>query len=757
MPLNTHYSGRLNTAINRTLEKSYGRDGKFYEIFNKYGFYDVNDENNGLTKEQIAQVPVINQTRFTQFSNAIAEMIRFVLADSNYGILTKDMQNIIDKLDIRSSSNNAQLNAIGTGLASTAGTLLAPLALIDASRRIADAQSTMAMGSNPFNADLIPPIAIGLDGLPVSIANTFKNGFFQPNWDFLYRLEPIKSNKFYETGDGKIRIGCNIILDQGGDKKELILKNIFSVNTTDKNLTPIGDTKGGLSVEQYEIIKSASNDDSFIVLDSDSKYGNFRLNEAQIQSSFFKYVQIRLWNAITNRRNWSHSHWGALTHNSCPEYLKSAICSYLWTNGLAIEPDKSDESAYISYCLTIGMYYLTGYQYKIVMNPIDGVDRIISNSGENVSVNDAELDTDYEISDIDSNNIIALHGVPRDREIAEIYFTWIADILTRLTNSTNGNTIDIQTRKRRIAEANLIYRGLGYPTISYGDNVKKLNIFHQTSELRIRKFDKIMNSTIIRYANEGVAGGMGANNSLVEPELNSVKINYDSTARQDIMTELSLNVIRNICTDAGVREINITSTYRPPEIQVRAMFNNLQNNKRVNYAPPGRNVVKVYDDHKKRYGIPFGQAITDSIQIEETKQAMIMAVENGPPERISKHCVNPVVVQAVDISPTRMVPANKISTFRLVAIQYEQQGILKAFLGPKPEGPGSDPAFHIEIWQDNRAPDGFSDQAVVNNALPDVLFRLNNTNLTMPSNWINPLIKDHIDYKNDLDDIDEQI
>ena len=92
--MNTHYSGRLAKAIERTLKKAEGREGKFYEIFNSHGYYDVNDENNGLTKEQREQVPVENQTRFTQFSNAIADMFRFALADGEYGLLTKDMQNI---------------------------------------------------------------------------------------------------------------------------------------------------------------------------------------------------------------------------------------------------------------------------------------------------------------------------------------------------------------------------------------------------------------------------------------------------------------------------------------------------------------------------------------------------------------------------------------------------------------------------------------------------------------------------------------
>lgn len=760
MPLNTHYSGRLANAIERTMKKSEGREGKFYEIFNKHGFFDVDDENNGLTKEQREQVPVEDQTMFTQFANAISDMFRFALADGEYGILTKDMQNIVDKLDVRSSANNAQLNAIGTGLtAASSIPILAPLASIDPSRRIMDAQTTMMMGTNPFNADLIPPIAIGLDGLPVSISNVFKAGFFQPNWDFLYSQETVKSNKFYGTGDGKMRIGANILLDQGGDRRDLFLKNIFSVNSTDKNLTPVGDVKGGLTADQYDLIREAATLSPSTVLDEDNgvaEYRDFRLNESQIQASFFKYVQMRLWGAITNRRNWAHSHWGSLTHNSCPEYVKSAVCSFLWTNGLAIEANKSDESAFISYCSSMGVYYLTGYQYRVSMSPIEGFNRIISESGENVAFEDAKLDADYVLDENVDGNIVALHGLPKDQGIANRYFTWIADILLRLTASTNGEETDINIRKRRVAEANLIYKGLGHPTVEYGASLSKLDYFHSEGGLKERKFDLLINSEILRYPNEGSAGGTGPNGSLIEPEIDAVKINYDSSARPEVVTDLTLNVIRRICVDAGVREINITSTYRPPEVQARVMFQNLQKGNRINYAAPGRAVVKVYDDKKKSFGLGYNEPMTDANQIAETKDAMLTQIEASPPQNVSKHAGNPNVVQAIDISPTRMKPISRKASFRSVAMQYHKQGVLKSFLGPKPDGPGKDPAFHIEVWQDERAPEGFSSEPAINNKLPEEPFQLKNPNFTKPSAWINPIAKDHVDAVNSINDSEDQ-
>ena len=750
MAMNTHYSGRMEKAILRTLKEAAGREGKFYQIFNKYGYYDVNDEQNGLTKEQREQVPIENQTRFTQFANALVEMFAFVLSDGQYGVITKDMQNIVDKLDIRSSANNAQLNAIGNGLSSLASSTaaFAPLASVDASRKIADTQTTMTMGSNPFNADLIPPIAIGLDGLPVSIANVFKPGFFQPNWDFLYQQEPIKSSKFYDSGDGKMRIGCNILLDQGGDKRDLFLKNIFAVNTTDKDLQPLGDVKGGLSAEEYEIVRTASTANVSILTSDDvdetnSKIRSFRLNDSQIQASFFKYVQLKLWGAINNKKNWAHSHWGALTHNSCPEYVKSAVCSFLWTNGLSIESGKSDESAFISYCLYMGINYLIGYQYSVSMYPIVGVDKVLSDKGSVIVVENAGLTAnEYGI-------VVASNGLPKDTAIANQYFTWIADILMRLTASNNAPETDIALRKRRVAEANLIYKGLGHPTVTYGDPISKLDYFHTEGGLKDRKFDKLIGAKIFRYANEGSAGGVGTNGALVEPAKDAVTINYDATANSSVVTELTLNVLRYLCVQAGVREIYITSTYRPPEIQLRAMFNNLQSNNRVSYGPAGRAVVDIYDNKKKSYGVGYTSPLKDASQVDSTKKAMLDKINASPPEKVSKHAAHPTVVQALDISPTRMYPLSRKASFRAVCMQALKDGVLRAFLGPKPEGPGSDPAFHIEIWQNgNGNTEQYSSAPAVNNALPTVLFNMSNPNLRKSTSWLNPIAKDHVDSVN---------
>ena len=734
MPTNSHYSGRMATAITRTYDSAKGREGKFYSILNSYGFYDVNDQNNGLTKEQREQVPVENQTRMSQLSTAIADMFSYFLADGDNGIITNDMQAIVDTLDIRGSANAAQLNAVGAGLSAIGQGPLAPLQGINASRQMAEAQTTSVMGSSPFNADLIPPIAIGLDGLPVSIANTFKAGFFQPNWDFLYQQENIKSNKFYFTGDGKTRLGANIVLDQGGARRDLFIKNVFAVNTVDKNLTPLGDVKGGLTAEQFAIVKAAATMNENQIA-ADSKYSGFTITDAQIQASFFKYVQSTLWDVINNRQNWAHSHWGALTHNSCPEYVKTAVCSFLWTNGLSIDPSKSSEAGFISYCVTMGIYYLTGYQYSVNMYGISGFDQTIDSTGKAVTVTT-------------TGPMVASKGLPKNSTIANQYFTWIADILLRLTYSTNSTETDIRMRKRRVSEANLIYKGLGKPSVEYGASISKLDVFHGQSELKNRNFDKIMGATILRYPNEGVAGGTADSGALATPEEGSVTIKFGSGVKSEQLSELTANVIKSLCGSAGVTEVIVTSLYRPADVQAATMFNNLQSNKRVSYAPAGKAIVAIYDEAKSTYGLKSNEPFTDPSQISKVKGDMIEAIKKSPPQSISKHSADPTIIQAVDISPSRLSPTNKSESLRTVLLQAKADGILKAFLGPSPKGPGSDPAYHIEVWQNEKAPTGFANASFKNNAPPTVSFVMLNTNLKKSSTWTNPILKDHNDAVN---------
>ena len=259
-----------------------------------------------------------------------------------------------------------------------------------------------------------------------------------------------------------------------------------------------------------------------------------------------------------------------------------------------------------------------------------------------------------------------------------------------------------------------------------------------------------MNGTLLRYSNEGVAGGSGSNGSLATPEEGSVTIKFDSGVKSSQLTELSANVIKSLCASAGINEVIVTSLYRPPESQAQTMFNNLQKNNRISYAPAGKKIVAIYDSYKEKYGLSSTTPFTDVSQIEKVRGEMLNAIKSAPPEAISKHSADPSNLQAIDISPTRMVPNNKSPSLREILLSAKEQGILKAFLGPAPKGPGDDPAYHIEIWQNEKAPKGYESAKFTNASPPTVAFTMQNSNLKKSTTWLYPLLKDHNDMSNEM-------
>ncbi len=711
--LNSHYSGRFKNFITKLHEKA---PAKFYEILNSHNFYDVKDENNSLTPEQRASIRPENQSRMSDFSKAFADMLLWFMGDDDEGLVTKSVQETVDKLDVRASANAAKVDTIGNSISAIAQGPLAPLQGINLAQQIAGSQVAAAMGTSIFDPDLIPPVNFGINfSLPADVANIYKSGFFRPDWKFLYDKE-FKSNRFYYTQDGGLKIGTGI--DLGAAPSELWLKRIFSVTSVSKDLTPIGDPIGGVSESDYTTlikakgygIKTESND-PFIGL-SDPVISNFSLNDGQVMTSFYKYVDANLWEPINNRRNWVNGHWGALGHNSCPSSVRTAVCSFIWDTGLALEPNKSDEAALISYCLQMGMYYLTGFKYKVRMTGIEGVNTVPA--GQTLNPGETKI----------------IQGVPKNKNIANTYFTWIADILVRTTHNINGDTIALDKRKRRIEEANLIYGYLGMPLIDFGKPLSDLPYLHSTAGLKDRKFDKLIEASIFRYANEGAPGGSGSGHSINEPTTSNIVINYIQTVDKSSISAYTLKVIKFLFSQAGITSLTITSSARTPKDQARVMFNNLERGNRIEYKEPGQEVVNIYDVEK-----PKGTSDAD------IKNAMENKIKNLYPRLVSRHTIEPTFVNVIDIAPNSLKPGNKSKLLEEVLDDNTGPGkLLDQFLGPGVDR-GNDPAYHLVIPQDDQS----SQLEFTNDALPDVSFTLkNNTNFKFSNAWLVPLAKDRL-------------
>ena len=763
-----HFDNRMIEAVNAALEKAisipnekgagFATEGEFYRIFKKHDFYDVADTNNKLTEEQRAQVPLHAQYRYSNFANAIAEMLQFFFNDEDIGILNQ-LDDIILKLDVNATIANDKTNSIAKSMDIAAATNIAGVPNVGAIgstntiMQIKEYLTGFVMGVNPWNPDLLSPSfsGIGMPDINIGVLGNLQlPGFFTPSWDFLYEYES-KKNRFYQTGQGGLKIGVNIDVSE---YNEINLKKIFGVIVADSKISVSGNLKGGVQGKDFEIIRDASKAAITILEDTDPTYDNirnFRLNDDQMRSSFYELVQLKLWNVIKNRNNWAHGHWGALTNNAMPSYMRNAICSYVWSVGLALEPGKSDEAALISYLVTTGLYYYIGWQHPVRLAAIPEVDRAIMDNGELIGPSSTPP--------LSGDKTVA--GLPKDITIAKRYWEWAADCIIRFTNSASGEELGVAMRRRRVAEANLIYEGLGKPMIKFGaDGISELiPTYHMEEGLRDRNFTELLKAVsdtnkFYRYSNTGGAGG---DPDLESPEpiakLKFANLTRDKKPLDDLdkgAGERILNTIRYLLDKSFVKEATITRTSSIPRAQATAMYDNLNNGKySVRYASAGRKVINVYIEHKKRLGLGSnvlnGQRIPDS-EREKVIDAMTETINSVGPSNVSRHCGDLNIITAIDIGPnsvkfhknvftsnsdktaTEVGHGHLINTFYKATTipDTDNKTLLSRFLFPHKyavyalKTSTDDPAYHIELT----LPTTFTTSA--NNALPNVAFNFKN-------------------------------
>jgi hypothetical protein len=493
---------------------------------------------------------------------------------------------------------------------------------------------------------------------------------------------------------------------------------IFAVPDIDSEGNPVGDAQNGLTAEQFNTLYEVS-DKSYSELTDEQK--EFELTEGQLQLAYFKMIQLLLWGAIKNDNNWAYLHWGCITHNSCPEAVKTAICSYLKTNGLAVDPKICPESGFISYCANVGMAYLIGSTKAITLHILPDMKYLDANN-QVVTATTAEYGT----------NIIAANGVPQDRNLAYLHFELIADILSHLTYDSNPNSYEL--RVRRIDEANKIYSECGVDTIEFGQvPVKPV---HTMPQLLKRNFGWLVRGTIRVYENKNIPIPIDPKNFKI--------LNWAEKGSNEV-SEITLDTIRYILSKAQVPGVVITSVYRSPEAQTRAMLNNRQSHNgqiAVNYGANGRAVDQQYTDVSKRVNNGTLKRLEKQSDIEEARSKMLKKCEEfmkaGTP--VSNHGQDQNVVQAVDMGPASTRHEFHYSEEQLKRINnacYEArlEGYLKAYFGPAEYGGPKvkDPAFHIEVWQDESKPhpplsSGPAPQ-------PSVLCYLNNDNLKNKNAW----------------------
>lgn len=736
-----HFDGRLARAVQTAAEHTRGKEGAFYSILNNYNFYDIDDPNNGLTDWQRAGVPEANQRRMSALCNAITDMFVDFLSNDDYGVMTTVLSDVINKLDQRGAQTAGEMDAVGGILGGLTG------GASEAARQALSAAIAAAMNGNKFDPDILPPISIGINGLPVSIANFYKPGFTQPNWPFLYEHEVRKEPGFFDDG-GRLMLGPSIPMDLGGKARILVLKAIFAVPDVDDHGNPVGDMEGGISEEDFELIKGAM-EKSYSELSDKEKA--FTLTAEQSRASYFRYINLVLWGAICNKNNWAYLHWGVLSHNSMPEPVKTAVCSFLRTNGLALDADINAPAAMISYCLNIGMAYHIGRQNPVTIVGIEGQHLIAiadPNSKEVVEVTNYDKAVRFD------------GGVPKNPALAKLHFGFIADILIRLTNASSE--YDTELRQRRVDEANLIYNYCGYPQVTYGMSPASVPLDVRADAIERRGFLDLMKSTVYVFHNDSGNYGAGANVKIV---LQSSKIDPDGT----ILQERSKQVLKYLGGQIGVDTIEIGSLYRSPEDQGKAMANNWHNGRRINYNG-GFPINKVYIDWAATHdGVPTypttGKKAArgdNGLKVSEADFPTVKKLMQEESARLTKngitvsnHTTDYTKYQAIDIGGLKKWSRQQCDRALVVLRDAKARGIIQKWITPN--GWGDPPAhtgeecLHIEVATNSTAqiPMAVEDPSVLSpDPASDVAIVVTNENLINKASLDVVFTKDNVDKKN---------
>jgi hypothetical protein len=129
-------------------------------------------------------------------------------------------------------------------------------------------------------------------------------------------------------------------------------------------------------------------------------------------------------------------------------------------------------------------------------------------------------------------------------------------------------------------------------------------------------------------------------------------------------------IIKDTLDKAGIPSITVTSTYRTPEQQARAMYDNIVNQGVETqfklYGPAGDEVIKEYVFHRNA-----GEGMTDILK------AMARKIRTLGPSNVSAHCTaDPEKQVTFDILPGS-IPKDKKNIF-----ETAMKGITGKFLIP---------------------------------------------------------------------------
>lgn len=135
----------------------------------------------------------------------------------------------------------------------------------------------------------------------------------------------------------------------------------------------------------------------------------------------------------------------------------------------------------------------------------------------------------------------------------------------------------------------------------------------------------------------------------VNTTTSKVVIKFGENADKSVVSEKSLNILREVGEKTKNYIITITSTARDPYNQARVMYDNIvkkgMKEQRNTYKAPGQKVLDTYENAKTK-----GKNKQEIIKEMEAK------IKELGPKNVSKHCEDPRVTNVFDITQTMSNP-----------------------------------------------------------------------------------------------------
>ncbi|NJL71184.1 MAG: hypothetical protein HC888_05980 [Candidatus Competibacteraceae bacterium] len=162
---------------------------------------------------------------------------------------------------------------------------------------------------------------------------------------------------------------------------------------------------------------------------------------------------------------------------------------------------------------------------------------------------------------------------------------------------------------------------------------------------------------------------------------NAINIKFGPRAKSAAVSEYSRVILSDIMKAAKEADCLITSTQRSPADQARAMYDNIVfygvPSQLALYGPNGQAVVRKYEELKK-----LGK------NAEQIQAGMTQKIIELGPDKVSRHCADPLKVNVFDIDPNSV--GNRQAFEQAVKLDKRVSKFLQ---------PPEDPAYHLEIPQ----------------------------------------------------------